>query len=201
MDKCKIGLGYNVVPPPYTGNFMPPKSDLVYPSLDDFVDVNESVSESIVKKPTVETNEPKTARKENEAPIIEEWVSDSDEENVPKVKTVEMFNKPSFTKIKFVKSTEQVKSPRKTSVDKNRQNTPINDVRPVNNVQSRTTVNNAEPMKNVINNAYLTIRRPFYKITSANKSNFTKKVNTVKGTRGNTARPKAVISAVKGNKM
>ncbi|GJZ56084.1 hypothetical protein Tco_0611277 [Tanacetum coccineum] len=124
IDKCKTRLGYNVVPPPYTGNFMPSKSDLVYPSLDDFVDVNESVSESIVKKPTVDTNEPKTARKENEAPIIKDWVSDSDEENVPKVKTVKMFNKPSFAKINFVKSTEQVKSPRKTSVDKNRQNTP-----------------------------------------------------------------------------
>ncbi|GJV78035.1 putative ribonuclease H-like domain-containing protein [Tanacetum coccineum] len=74
MDKCKTGLGYNVVPPPYTGNFMPPKCDLVYPSLYDFVDVNESVSESVVEKPTVETNEPKTARKENGAPIIEDWI-------------------------------------------------------------------------------------------------------------------------------
>ncbi|GJY05022.1 putative ribonuclease H-like domain-containing protein [Tanacetum coccineum] len=103
MDKCKTGLGYNAIPPPYTGNFMPLKSDLVYPSLDDFVDVNES----IVEKPTVETNEPETARKENGAPIIKDWESDSDEENVPKVKTVEMFNKPSFAKINFVKSTEQ----------------------------------------------------------------------------------------------
>ncbi|GKA85902.1 hypothetical protein Tco_0807556, partial [Tanacetum coccineum] len=60
MDKCKTGLGYNAVPPPYTGNLMPPKPDLVYPSLDDFVDVNESVSESIIEKPTVKTNEPKT---------------------------------------------------------------------------------------------------------------------------------------------
>ncbi|GJS33227.1 hypothetical protein Tco_0531609 [Tanacetum coccineum] len=120
MDKCKTGLGYNAVPPPYTGNFMPPKSDLVYPSLDDFVDVNESVSESVVEKPTVETNEPKTSRKENGAPIIEDWVSNSAQENVPKVKTVEMFNKPGFAKINFVKSTEQVKSPRKILVDKNR---------------------------------------------------------------------------------
>ncbi|GKD61150.1 hypothetical protein Tco_1298659 [Tanacetum coccineum] len=69
MDKCKIGLGYNAVPPPYTRNFIPPKPDLVYPSLDDF---NKTVSESIVKKPTVETNELKTARKENGAPIIED---------------------------------------------------------------------------------------------------------------------------------
>ncbi|GKB77666.1 hypothetical protein Tco_0944561 [Tanacetum coccineum] len=96
MDKCKIRLWYNVVPPPYTRNFMPPKSYFVYPSLDDFVEVNESVSESVVEKPIVETNETKTSRKENGAPIIEDWVSDSDEENVPKVKTVEMFNKPSL---------------------------------------------------------------------------------------------------------
>ncbi|GKA93082.1 ribonuclease H-like domain-containing protein [Tanacetum coccineum] len=113
---------YNAVPPPYTGNFMPPKSNLVDPSIDDFVD--ESFSGSVVEKPTVETNEPETTRKENGAPIIKDWVSDSDEENVPKDKTIEMFNKPSFAKINFVKSTEQVKSPRKTSVDKNRQNTP-----------------------------------------------------------------------------
>ncbi|GKB70492.1 hypothetical protein Tco_0931904 [Tanacetum coccineum] len=84
MDKCKTRLGYNAVPPPYTRKFMPPKSDLVYLSLDDFVDVNESISESVVEKPTDETNEPETSRKENGALIIEDWVSDSDEENVPK---------------------------------------------------------------------------------------------------------------------
>ncbi|GJU68748.1 hypothetical protein Tco_1255007 [Tanacetum coccineum] len=93
-------------------------------SLDDFVDVNESASESLVEKPTVETNEPKTAKREDGTPIIEDWVSESEEEDVPKIKTVEMFNKPSFAKINFVKSTKQVKSPRNTSVDKNRQNTP-----------------------------------------------------------------------------
>ncbi|GJV91533.1 hypothetical protein Tco_1539346 [Tanacetum coccineum] len=99
MDKCKTRLGYNVVPPPYTENFMPPKLDLVYPSLDDFVDVNEIVSESIVEKPTVETNESKTIRKENRAPIVEDWVSESEKEDKPKFQTV----KPKFTKIEFVK--------------------------------------------------------------------------------------------------
>ncbi|GJR93638.1 hypothetical protein Tco_0265812 [Tanacetum coccineum] len=78
-DECKTGLGYNSVTPPYTGNFMPPKSYLVYPSLDDFVEVNESVSESVVEKSTVKTNEPKNDRKENKAPIIEDWVSKSKE--------------------------------------------------------------------------------------------------------------------------
>ncbi|GJY98664.1 putative ribonuclease H-like domain-containing protein [Tanacetum coccineum] len=74
MDKCKTGLGYNAIPPPYTENFMPPKHDLVYPSLDDFVKVNTSASEFVVEKPTVETNKPKNSRKENGAPIIEDWV-------------------------------------------------------------------------------------------------------------------------------
>ncbi|GKG39229.1 hypothetical protein Tco_0463374, partial [Tanacetum coccineum] len=76
----------------------------------------------------------------------------------------------------------------------------FNIVRPVNTVQPRTTVDNAGPMKNVINNAYLTARMPFNKITAANNMNFTKKVNNVKGTRVNTARPKAIISVVKENK-
>ncbi|GKE01784.1 hypothetical protein Tco_1389767 [Tanacetum coccineum] len=76
----------------------------------------------------------------------------------------------------------------------------VNTARPVNTVKPRTVVNNAGPMKNVINNAYSTARRPFNKITTANNSNFTKKVNIVKGTRVNTARPKVVISAFKGNK-
>ncbi|GJX64383.1 ribonuclease H-like domain-containing protein [Tanacetum coccineum] len=46
VDKCKIGLGYNVVPPPYTGNFMPPKPDLLFTGLE------ELVNESIVSEPT-----------------------------------------------------------------------------------------------------------------------------------------------------
>ncbi|GKA62898.1 hypothetical protein Tco_0762417 [Tanacetum coccineum] len=76
----------------------------------------------------------------------------------------------------------------------------LNTARPINIVQPRTAVNNARPIKNVINNAYSIARRPFNKITATNNNNFTKKVNTVKGTRVNTARPEAVLSAVKGNK-
>ncbi|GJX50397.1 hypothetical protein Tco_0277242 [Tanacetum coccineum] len=76
----------------------------------------------------------------------------------------------------------------------------LNTARPVNTVQSRTAVNNAGPMKNIIDNAYSTARSTFNKITATNNSNFTKKVNIVKGTRVNIARPKAVLSAIKENK-
>ncbi|GJZ20697.1 hypothetical protein Tco_0557287 [Tanacetum coccineum] len=40
VDNCKKDLGYeyyNVVPPPYTGNFMPPTLDLSFTGLDEFV--------------------------------------------------------------------------------------------------------------------------------------------------------------------
>ncbi|GJU35585.1 putative ribonuclease H-like domain-containing protein [Tanacetum coccineum] len=35
VDNCKKGLGYNAVPPPYTGNFMPPTPDLSFTGLDE----------------------------------------------------------------------------------------------------------------------------------------------------------------------
>ncbi|GJS40045.1 hypothetical protein Tco_0565088 [Tanacetum coccineum] len=85
----------------------------------------------------------------------------------------------------------------------------LNAARPINIVQRRTAINKEGPMKNVINNAYSTARRPFNKITAANNSNFNKRVNTVNDKNVNaarpnavvnTARPKAVLSAVKGNK-
>ncbi|GKA91689.1 putative ribonuclease H-like domain-containing protein [Tanacetum coccineum] len=41
------------------------------------------------------------------------------------------------------------------------------------------------------------LTRPFNKITAANNSNFSKKVNTIKGTRVNTARPKAVVNTAR----
>ncbi|GJT80056.1 hypothetical protein Tco_1054398 [Tanacetum coccineum] len=78
VDKCKTGLGYNDVPPPYTGNFMHPKHDLSLSGIEEFV--NESiVSEPTVKKPVVKSSEakasvdkPKVDRKNNGAPIIED---------------------------------------------------------------------------------------------------------------------------------
>ncbi|GKC90173.1 putative ribonuclease H-like domain-containing protein [Tanacetum coccineum] len=81
------------------------------------------VSEPTAKKPVVETSEAKTSadkhkavRKNNGALFIEDWVSDSEEEDAPQAKIQKKTVKPSFAKIKFVKSKEQVKSPRKTTV-------------------------------------------------------------------------------------
>ncbi|GJT50407.1 ribonuclease H-like domain-containing protein [Tanacetum coccineum] len=71
VDNCKKGLGYksyNAVPPPYTGNFMPPTPDLYFTGLDEFV--NEPVVEN--SKAMSSKEEPKVVRKNDDAPIIEE---------------------------------------------------------------------------------------------------------------------------------
>ncbi|GJV86961.1 hypothetical protein Tco_1530899 [Tanacetum coccineum] len=71
-------------------------------------------------------DKPKVVRKNNGAPITKDWVSDSEEENVPQATKEKKTVKSSFAKIEFVKSKEQVKTPRKVTVkqgNQNRQNT------------------------------------------------------------------------------
>ncbi|GJX34963.1 ribonuclease H-like domain-containing protein [Tanacetum coccineum] len=128
VNKCKTCLGYNVVSPPYTGNFMPPKLDFSFSGLEEFVD-EPIVSEPTVKKPVVKTSEdkdstdkPKVVRKNLDSPLIEDWISDSEDEVEPKSKIEKKTVKPIFAKIEFVKSKEQVKSPRKTTVKQGHQN-------------------------------------------------------------------------------
>nr|GEU84535.1 copia protein [Tanacetum cinerariifolium] len=60
-DKCKASLGYNAIPPPYTGNFMPPKPNLSFSNLEEFVN-KLIVSESIVKKLVVNTSKAKASK-------------------------------------------------------------------------------------------------------------------------------------------
>ncbi|GJU39422.1 hypothetical protein Tco_1192379 [Tanacetum coccineum] len=66
VDNCKKGLGYNTVPPPYTGNFIPLTSDLSFTGLDEFV--NNPVVKN--RKPDEEVS--KVVRKSNDSPIIED---------------------------------------------------------------------------------------------------------------------------------
>ncbi|GJU75023.1 hypothetical protein Tco_1266428 [Tanacetum coccineum] len=128
VDNCKKGLGYNAVPPPLIRNFMPPKPDLSFTGLEEFT------SEPIVLKPVVENSEAKASeakskvvRKNNGAPIIEDWVSYSEEEYVTQPKIEKKITKPSFVKIDFVKAKQTNKTDRKTTkqVKHNKQNTHI----------------------------------------------------------------------------
>ncbi|GJZ92060.1 hypothetical protein Tco_0664125 [Tanacetum coccineum] len=106
-------------------NIKSPKPDLTFTGLEEFT------SEPVVIKPVVENSKVKASEAKpkaviNGAPIIEDWVSDCEEEHVPQAKIEKKTVKSSFAKIKFVKSKKQVKSPRKTTNkqgDQNRLNT------------------------------------------------------------------------------
>ncbi|GJT77961.1 putative ribonuclease H-like domain-containing protein [Tanacetum coccineum] len=100
-------LGYKTVPPPYTGNFMPPTPDLSFTGLDKFV--NKLVVEN--KKSDEEVS--KVVGKSDDSLIIEDWVSDSEEENVSQTKIEKKIVKPIIAKIEFVKPKQQEKNARK----------------------------------------------------------------------------------------
>ncbi|GJR95912.1 putative ribonuclease H-like domain-containing protein [Tanacetum coccineum] len=105
-ERYKTSEGYHVVPPPYTGNFMPPKYDLVLADEGEYV-----FSESVTSIPDVATREAKTSVSKPKSvgePLIEDWISDSEDENETEFKSKQ--RKPSFAKIEFVKSNEHVKT-------------------------------------------------------------------------------------------
>nr|GEV78238.1 putative ribonuclease H-like domain-containing protein [Tanacetum cinerariifolium] len=88
-DVFKKSEGYHAVPPPYTRNYMPPRANLSFVGLDNSV-FKSKVSENIISVPKIETNASKTSKDSLEkpktvmssAPIIEDWESDSEDENV-----------------------------------------------------------------------------------------------------------------------
>nr|GFA46794.1 hypothetical protein [Tanacetum cinerariifolium] len=79
-DRFVPSGGYHAVPPPMTGTFMPPKPDLVFhtpPS-----DETEQLAFNVQLSPTKpEQDLPSTSS----ALIIEDWVSESEAEDIPKV--------------------------------------------------------------------------------------------------------------------
>ncbi|GJW85193.1 putative ribonuclease H-like domain-containing protein [Tanacetum coccineum] len=98
VDNCKKDLGYekyNAVPPPYTGNFMPSTPDLSFTGLDEFV------NKPVVKNRKSDEEVSEIVRKNDDVPSIEEWVSDSEEENVSHPKIKKKTIKPSIAKIDF----------------------------------------------------------------------------------------------------
>nr|GEV42874.1 hypothetical protein [Tanacetum cinerariifolium] len=116
-DRYNTGEGYHVVPPLYTGTFLPPKLDLVFTN-------DPNASESVANVLNVESsiNNPskdmsKTLRPD--VPIVKDWISDSEDET--EIESVPKQREPSFVKssehvntsresIKKVKHTKQAKN-------------------------------------------------------------------------------------------
>nr|GEU95099.1 hypothetical protein [Tanacetum cinerariifolium] len=105
-DRYKSGEGYHVVPPPYTGTFMPLKLDFVF---DDASTVSETVPAAFNDEPsTTKSTKEMSQSNRPSTPIIEDWVSESEDES-------EGEPMPTQKAPSFVQTSEHVKTPR-TSV-------------------------------------------------------------------------------------
>ncbi|GJU37570.1 ribonuclease H-like domain-containing protein [Tanacetum coccineum] len=125
-DRFKKGDGYHVVPPPFTGNYMPPLADLSFTRLDDYVyrpttnTTSASVSKdeaSISQTSSISVEMPKDKSIRSSEVLVEEWVSD--DADVFEPKDLQTTVKPSYEKIKStnaknepVKSHKQAEKPR-----------------------------------------------------------------------------------------
>nr|GEV43378.1 ribonuclease H-like domain-containing protein [Tanacetum cinerariifolium] len=80
-DRYQSGEGYHDVPPPYTGTFMPLKPDLVF---HDAPNVNETVHTAFnVELSTTKPEKDLSHTHRPSAPIIEDWVSDLEDDSEP----------------------------------------------------------------------------------------------------------------------
>nr|GEZ93671.1 ribonuclease H-like domain-containing protein [Tanacetum cinerariifolium] len=100
-DRYQSGDGYHVVPPPYTGTFMPPKPDLIFHNAPN---VNKTVHTvfNVDLSPTKPDNDLSHTHRPSE-PIIEDWISDLEDDYEAEIP----HKAPSF-----VQPPEQVKPPR-----------------------------------------------------------------------------------------
>ncbi|GJV75066.1 hypothetical protein Tco_1506650 [Tanacetum coccineum] len=84
-DRYKTSKGYHAISPPYTGNFMPLKYDLVLADEGEYV-----FSESVTSIPDVTTSKAKTSMSKPKSvgePLIEDWISNSENENKTEFKS------------------------------------------------------------------------------------------------------------------
>ncbi|GJV45834.1 hypothetical protein Tco_1430370 [Tanacetum coccineum] len=215
LEQFKKDNGYHVVPPPLTGNYMPPLNDLSFAGLDDSI-----------YRPT--TN--KTSASVSQVKV-------SDDEEIFQSNDLQVIDKPSLKKIEFTNARnesvkpKQAKKPKmitqnpkrmaKKSVLKNmgkntvltrsgrvpvstakqsslRATTSTSTFRPVNAATHTNRVNVSKLRKNAFHKSHSPIRRPFHKLTAPNTRISNEKVNTVRVKGVNTAGQTAV-STIKGN--
>ncbi|GKD42901.1 ribonuclease H-like domain-containing protein [Tanacetum coccineum] len=191
------GVGYNVVPPPPTGLFAPSTIDLSNFGLKEF---QQPEFEGYVFKANkgVCKNSSNEIKKTTYAPIIEDWVSDCDEDEseVRILKSDNVQQKPN-----------QANQPRKVSENPRRNFVPtavltkcgkvsVSGARSINNAEPKSFVNAAKTRPNAFQKSHSPSRRPFYQQTTLKNRNLNDKVNTSKINSVNTAKGNKVTSAV-----
>nr|GEV60647.1 hypothetical protein [Tanacetum cinerariifolium] len=193
-NRYKSGERYHVVPPSSTRTFMPPKPNLVFY---DALTTNETVPIVLNIEPsTTKPNKDLSQSNRPSAPIIEDWVSDSEDESEGEPMPTQ--KAPSFV------PTSEHHNARMTHPHPHRHVIPttvltrsrlvlLTAARPVTTAVLQTKVQHQKPTKHDVNKAYSPIRRPINLRSSPQNSNFHQKVTTVKANQVND------VQGVKGN--
>ncbi|GJT34970.1 putative ribonuclease H-like domain-containing protein [Tanacetum coccineum] len=167
-DRFKKVDGYHPVPPPLTGNYIPPKADLSFAGLDDSV-YKCKVSESIANESKVETNVTKTSINSVEKPK-------TDRPSAP------LIQKRTLICVKCVEKNKQAEKPR--NITQSPKGTGQRETRPVwNNAQRVNHKNKSVP------SAVLT-RSGKVPVSAAKQSSPREAVSTSPTRQVNTATPK-----------
>nr|GEX02340.1 putative ribonuclease H-like domain-containing protein [Tanacetum cinerariifolium] len=200
-DRYQSGYGYHAVPPPYTGTFMPPKPDLVFNNAPTDVEIDHLAF--TVKISPNKPDQVLSHTHRSSTPIIEDWVSDSEDES----KTTTSQNVPSF-----VQPTKQVKSHRpsvqhvetsippatpKTAILKPTSNGKCKNrkacFRPVTTDVHKTSVTRPRQAKTVVTKPNSPPRRLINCSLSPKASTFPSKVTATKGNPQHALKDKGVI--------
>ncbi|GJY02007.1 hypothetical protein Tco_0360159 [Tanacetum coccineum] len=204
-DKSRKGVGfvsYNVVPPPPTWLFSPPKFDLSNSGLEEF---QQPEFEGYGPKPSksVSGDTSNEVRESPNAPLIEELVSDDKLEkktaNCNYHQRERVVSGNNYTRVNYNYSAKKAHPnahsnmvPRAVLMKTDLRS--LNTARPVNTAHPKTIVYSARPMSHFSKSAQSTVKRPYQIRTTLTNKNSNQKVNTAKG-KFYTARPKIVNTA------
>nr|GEV19444.1 hypothetical protein [Tanacetum cinerariifolium] len=157
-DRYQSGNGYHVVPPPYTGTFMPPKPDLVFNNAPNDVETDHPAFNVKLSPAKPDNDLSHTHRPSGH--IIEDWVFDSKDES--ETNTIESV----LTQSKLV---------------------PINAIIPVSTAIPKIKVTRPRQDKPVVTKPNLPTRWHINRSPSPKASNFPPKVTAVKAPMVNAA--------------
>nr|GEV93126.1 ribonuclease H-like domain-containing protein [Tanacetum cinerariifolium] len=180
-DMYKAGEGYHRVPPPYTGNFMPPRPNMSFAGLDDSF-FKSAISETITSVHETETSASKTSK--------ERWKS------LNLLGVVLLWN--------FV-LTAVITNSGKVPVHTAKQSSPraaasTSTARYINTGATKPTVNGAKPSSTVFHRSHSLVRRTFNQRTVPKNSDLKEAINIAKVNNVSTAGTKAIVSVVQGNR-
>ncbi|GJZ08433.1 putative ribonuclease H-like domain-containing protein [Tanacetum coccineum] len=220
-DRFKKDNEYHAVPPPLTGNYMPPLADLSFAGLDDSVyrptanKTSASVSQvetSITPPSNTSVEMPRVESVRPSGVIIEDWVSDDDEDilqsndlslkiGMPKESVLEKGT--GHREVRPIwNNTQRINHQNKfvpTTVLTRSGKIPVSTAKQyVNTATSKNRVNVSKSKINTFPKTHSPIRKPFYKSTVLNTRVSKVKVNIVKVNGVNTV-GQSVVCTVKGN--